>query len=62
MDDDTNGEDGRLDETHEEAPSLREAQEPIGQYGTSTPDDDDPQREEAAERASKAVEPGRERE
>ncbi|HEY7345314.1 MAG TPA: hypothetical protein VH620_07120 [Gaiella sp.] len=37
------------------------------QYGTLertwlSPDDDDPQRDEAAERASKAVEPGRPRE
>ena len=49
-------------------PSAREAQEPIGeaQSGDATwlsgDDPDDPLREEAAERARRAVEPGRPRE
>ena len=52
----------------EKLPTKRELQKPIGavadEHGTwlSGEDDDDPQREEAAERARSAVEPGRPRE
>ena len=51
----------------EESPTKREAQMPIGPVDgddtwLSGEDDHDPQREEAAERASRAVEPGRPRE
>jgi hypothetical protein len=52
---------------NEKPATMREAQQPIGPFeadGTwlSGEDGADPQREEAAERASRAVEPGRPRE
>jgi hypothetical protein len=54
----------------EKVPSKRELQEPIGAYGdgkgswvSGTGDEsDDPVRREAAERARRAVRPGRDRE
>jgi hypothetical protein len=57
----------RDEKVKETTPTAREAQRPIGPVdadGTwlSGEDEVDPQREEAAERASRAVEPGRPRE
>jgi hypothetical protein len=51
----------------EESPTKREAQSPVGPVDgddtwLSGEDEQDPQREEAAERARRAVEPGRPRE
>lgn len=51
-----------------DGPTARDVQEPIGQYSSgegtwlSGDEEDDPQRDEAAERARRAVEPGRPRE
>jgi hypothetical protein len=50
-----------------DGPNKREAQQPLGPVGgdstwLSGDDEHDPQREEAAERARRAVEPGRPRE
>ena len=55
------------DEDDNAPPSKREAQQPIGPVDgddtwLSGEDEHDPQREEAAERARRAVEPGRPRE
>ena len=57
----------KSDAGDEGPPSKREAQQPIGPIDgddtwLSGEDEHDPQREEAAERASRAVEPGRARE
>lgn len=55
------------DEGNDGRPTKREAQKPIGPVDgddtwLSGEDEHDPQREEAAERARRAVEPGRARE
>lgn len=57
----------KSDEGDDGRPTTREAQQPIGSVDgddtwLSGEDDHDPQREEAAERARRAVEPGRPRE
>jgi hypothetical protein len=57
----------KSDETDDGPPNKREAQQPIGPVDgddtwLSGEDEHDPQREEAAERARRAVEPGRPRE
>ena len=59
--------DGHSDEGHDAPPTTREAQQPMGPADgddtwLSGEDAHDPQREEAAERARRAVEPGRPRE
>ena len=61
------GPDGRSDEEHDAPPTKREAQQPTGPADgddtwLSGEDAHDPLREEAAERARRAVEPGRPRE
>ena len=58
---------GHLDEDGDGSPTMREAQQPIGPIDgddtwLSGEDEHDPQREEATERARRAVEPGRPRE
>ena len=58
---------GEPDETDDGPPSKRQAQQPIGPVDgddtwLSGEDEHDPQREEAAARARRAVEPGRPRE
>jgi hypothetical protein len=58
---------GNGQEHDDQPPTMREVQQPMGAAegdGTwlSGEDEHDPQREEAAERASRAVEPGRPRE
>ena len=58
---------GHSDEYSDSPPTKREAQQPIGPVDSddtwlSGEDEHDPQREEAAERARRAVEPGRPRE
>jgi hypothetical protein len=60
--------DADADEAREKPPGARDSQRPIGEYESRegnwlTGDDpNDPLREEAAERASRAVEPGKPRE
>ena len=61
------GPEGNSDEDHDGPPTKREAQQPMGPADgddtwLSGEDAHDPQREEAAERARRAVEPGRPRE
>jgi hypothetical protein len=58
---------GNVQERQNRPPTTREVQKPIGPVDAddtwlSGEDEHDPQREEAAERASRAVEPGRPRE
>lgn len=58
---------GHSDQDYDAPPTKREAQQPIGPADgddtwLSGEDEHDPQREEAAERARRAVEPGRARE
>ena len=58
---------GHSDDDHDAPPTKREAQQPMGPVDgddtwLSGEDEHDPQREEAAERARRAVEPGRPRE
>jgi hypothetical protein len=58
---------GHSDEGNDGAPTKREAQQPIGPVDgddtwLSGEDEHEPLREEAAERARRAVEPGRPRE
>jgi hypothetical protein len=71
-DDDRGEEQGSTDEEQTEEPgmegSARDLQRPIGEYRSSDrtwlsgDEEDDPLREQAAERAARAVEPGRPRE
>jgi hypothetical protein len=58
---------GKAEERNDQPPTTREVQKPIGPVDAddtwlSSEDEHDPQREEVAERASRAVEPGRPRE
>ncbi len=68
MSDDTHPGDMERKSEKEDVPAIRDTQGPMGQpaskAGTSVAgdDQDDPLRDEAAERASRAVEPGRPRE
>lgn len=68
MSDDTPRSDEDRKSKEEDVPAIRETQslmgQPASEDGTwvSGDDPDDPLREEAAERASRAVEPGRPRE
>ncbi len=68
MSDDTHPSDENWKSKEEDVPAIRETQGPMGQPApkdatwVSGDNPDDPLREEAAERASRAVEPGRPRE
>ena len=68
MSDNTHPSDDDRKSKEEDVPAICETQGPMGQPASkdgtwvSGDDQDDPLREEAAERASRAVEPGRPRE
>lgn len=68
MGDDTHTSDESRKSKEEDVPAIRESQGPMGQPASkdgtwlSGDDPDDSLREEAADRASRAVEPGRPRE